>query len=140
MTDLTPEELLIVIAQLRGHAMGLAENGRYPAGNRSDLTNADCVSYGELLSQAADTIERLEAGLGVILGEGQARRDWITAEQDLLETYIDEYVLSTEGADYEPTEFERELIRDALQGFVVEQDRLLCQHLRKASNLTKDRS
>lgn len=89
--------------------------------------------------QAADTIERLKARVSVILGEGQARRNWITAEQVLLESYIEEYVLSTEGADYEPTEFERELIRDALQGFVVEQDRLLCRHLRKASTPTKDR-
>lgn len=64
-----------------------------------------------------------------LFGDGQQRRDWITAEQELLETHVDGYVLSTEGADYVPTEHERELIRDALQGFLVDHDELLSAHL-----------
>jgi hypothetical protein len=33
--------------------------------------------------------------------------------------YAAEYIMTTEGADYEPTEFERDLIEDALHGFIA---------------------
>ena len=34
--------------------------------------------------------------------------------------YLAEYVMTTEGNDYVPTEWERELIEDALHGFIAE--------------------
>lgn len=53
----------VLVGRLTGHAMGLAEYSRYAAGSRSNLTNADVVSYGTLLLEAADRIAALEAGL-----------------------------------------------------------------------------
>lgn len=57
------------------------------------------------------------------------RRSWIADEQAALEAYLAAYALTTEGADYEPTEFERGLLHDALQGWLVVQDDLLANRL-----------
>ncbi len=45
-------------------------------------------------------------------------------EQGALESYIADYVMSTEGADYVPTDWERELIEDALCGWESERSLL----------------
>ena len=68
----------------------------------------------------------------MILGEGAARKAWIAAEQDALCAYVAEYEMCLDDGYYTPTENERGLIEDAMQGWVVEQDRLLQQHLRAA--------
>jgi hypothetical protein len=68
-----------------------------------------------------------------VFGETQARVEWITAEQSLLERYVDEYEMCCDDGYYSPTERERELIRDALQGFVIEHDDLLAEHLARAN-------
>lgn len=56
------------------------------------------------------------------------RRKTIFAEQSALEEYVADYVMSTEGADYEPTEHERDLIHDALQGWLTERKTLMVRH------------
>lgn len=47
------------IQRLRIHATGLKEASRYDPARKSDLTNADIVSYGELIDEAARRIEAL---------------------------------------------------------------------------------
>jgi len=55
---LTKTEKALVEHRLPIHAAGLQEHERYPAGDPSGLTNADCVSYAGLLREALSLIER----------------------------------------------------------------------------------
>lgn len=48
----------------------------------------------------------------------------VTAIEIAAEEYVNEYVMSTDGNDYVPTEWERELISDALAGWLSEQPAL----------------
>lgn len=98
------------------------------------LCCAKCDLKGPLRStkekaRAAWNIRHSTEGQTPLLGEGLERVAWIAAEQAALDDYLEHYVLSTEGADYEPTEGERHLIDDALQGWLCEHDALLRTHL-----------
>lgn len=77
-----------------------------------------------------EAVERLE-GSGAL----EVRRTIVAAEQSALEAYLGDYVMSTEdengcsGPDYEPNEWERSLIEDALQGYLVERDKAVREAL-----------
>lgn len=90
---------------------------------RRDISKEE---LSEALSLSQQAVREEAVGL---LGEGEARKAWITAEQELLEQYLDGYEMGTDGADYTPTEWERVLLADALQGWLIEHDELLRKHL-----------
>jgi hypothetical protein len=71
-----------------------------------------------------EALDRLESSDDLAV-----RRAIVAAEQAAFESYLSEYVLSTEGPDYEPTEWERSLIEDAIQGYLVERGKAVRETL-----------
>ncbi len=55
----------------------------------------------------------------------EERKAYITAEQSATDDYVADYVCSTDGADYTPTDFERALVEDALNGFNAEREQMI---------------
>ena len=93
------------------------------AGKASDAT-LDNGDEGEWsTSITAPTIDAARAAIfgWAALAALTPKPEGETPDLDALASaYAAEYVMSTEGADYEPTAFERALIEDALHGFLAE--------------------
>lgn len=65
------------------------------------------------------TRSELERRLGVELNQPGIAPDSPLSIDQQADAYAAEYVMTTEGSDYEPTQRERELIADALHGFIA---------------------
>lgn len=92
------------------------------------LTPENAAAFVEAVNALPALLDSLEAAPGMGEPALRERRIEVETEQLALEAYINRYVLSTEDADYEPTEWERALIVDAMQGWLVDRPRLLAEH------------
>lgn len=107
-----------------------AEYTRLVGWSPNDIAAIRTGARDAMPSVQAFARHRLAPAPASSVGEGieDRRRAEVAAEQAAVEGYIADYVLSTEGPDYEPTDFERELIGDALQGWLADRERLMAEH------------